>query len=250
MSSGRAQEVEKRLAACRPVVRRIGRERPIDLAAYCLVAESLRHGSRVDKRPQRRAGRVLAGEVEEDERLEGLRPIRIAPELVRQPIEDVVDGLAADPAVERGQGRGESAGPDVALVAVDKRVSDLMEQPESDDLAGVGRRCTAASLVKPGGQPARRRVLVDEELAVVTEVPPIEVVLASRRTPDAQLSHRDRMSRPGGNCLGFGAAGGRDRLHRPAQQLQPGRVEVVRPAADPLGALETFGEAIRDGFAR
>jgi hypothetical protein len=58
-------------------------------------------------------------------------------------------------------------------------MGDLVEQPQRDDLAGMRRRRATTAFVEPGGQPAGGGVLVDEQFAVVTEVPPIEVIPAS-----------------------------------------------------------------------
>jgi len=155
-------------------------KRPIDLAADGVVVPRGGHRPRVDERPEGGARRVLGGEIEQDERLEGIGPIRIAPELGREPIEDVVDRLVTDPLVQALEGRGEGARPDLALVAVDEGMGDLVEEAEGDDLPGVGRRRAAAALVQPAGEAASRGDLVDEQLALVTEVAMVEVVPSPR----------------------------------------------------------------------
>jgi hypothetical protein len=175
VAGGRAEHLEERFAAAAGDPGLCG-ERPVDLAADGLVASRGGDRSGIDERPEWRACRVLAGEIEQDERFEGLRPIRIATEFVGHSIEDVVDGEAADPLVERVEGRGKGAGPDVALVAIDEGMGDLMEQAEGDDLAGVGRRFAATPLVQPTGQPPGRSNVVDVQLALLTEVAMIEVI--------------------------------------------------------------------------
>jgi len=85
-----------------------------------------------------------------------------------------------DPLVQALEGRGEGARPDLALVAVDEGMGDLVEEAEGDDLPGVGRRCAAAALVQPAGEAASRGDLVDEQLALVTEVAMVEVVPSPR----------------------------------------------------------------------
>ena len=179
MAGGRPKHVEERFAG-RARHSGFRGKRPVDLAAYGVVVPRGGHRPRVDERPERGARRVLGGEIEQDEGLEGIGPFRIAPELGREPIEDVVDRLVTDPLVQPLEGRGESARPDVALVAIDEGVSDLVEEAEGDDLSGVGRRCAAAALVQPAGEPASRGDLVDEQLALVTEVAMVEVVPSPR----------------------------------------------------------------------
>jgi hypothetical protein len=175
----RAEHVQERLAgrAGHPWFRC---ERPIDLAADGVVVPSGGHGPRVDERPEGGARRVLGGEIEQDERLESIGPIRIAPELGGEPIEDVVDRLVTDPLIQALEGGREGPRPDVALVAIDEGMGDLVEKAEGDDLPGVGGRCAAAALVQPAGEAASRGDLVDEQLALVTEVAMVEVVPSPR----------------------------------------------------------------------
>ena len=115
-----------------------------------------------------------------DQRLEGLRPIRVTAELIREPIKDVVDRVTADPLVERGEGRLEGTGLDVTLIAVDEGMGHFVEQTERHDLAGVGGRWAAATFVQPGSETARRRDLVDLQLALVTEMALVQVVPSPR----------------------------------------------------------------------
>jgi len=179
MAGGRPKHVEERFAG-RARHSGFRGKRPVDLAAYGVVVPRGGDRSWVHERPERDARRIPGRKVEQDERLKGIRTIRIAPELGREPIEDVVDRLVTDPLVQALEGRGEGARPDVALVAIAEGVSDLVEEAEGDDLSGVGRRRAAAALVQPAGEPASRGDLVDEQLALVTEVAMVEVVPSPR----------------------------------------------------------------------
>jgi len=49
---------------------------------------------------------------------------------------------------------------------------------------------------------------------------------------------------------GLALAAGHHVLDRATEQLDPGRVELVRPAADPLGPVEALVEPVRDRLAR
>ena len=94
------------------------------------------------------AGRILGGDVEQEQRLE---QVRVAPAPARTPLragQDVVDRLPAD-----GRRRARAARPRRrpggrrARTVVDQGVADLVEQAEGHDLAGVGGRRSAA---RPG----------------------------------------------------------------------------------------------------
>jgi len=56
----------------------------------------------------------------------------------------------------------------------------FVEQAEGDDLAGVGGWWAAATFVQPGSETARRRDLVDLQLALVTKVALVQVVPSPR----------------------------------------------------------------------
>ena len=110
---------------------------------------------------------------------------RLRAELLREPRQDIVDRFRADHLVELEERVVEEGRLHVPLVAVDEGVADLVQQPESDDLAGVrGGRSAGCPLVQPGCEAAGGRRALDEELALRPEVR-VELVRLPGGPPDA-----------------------------------------------------------------
>ncbi len=175
VARGRAEQIDERLAAARRVA--VDPEDAVDAARQRRVRLGLGDRPRVDERMEWLARGVRGGDVEEQERLEEVRATRLRTELRGQPIEDVVDAPPPELRVELGQGVAEDVRRDLLLVVVDERVADLVEEPQGDDLAGVGARGSAGCpLVQPRGKPAGGGDLIDEELAVRAEMTAVEVV--------------------------------------------------------------------------
>ena len=107
--------------------------------------------------------------------------------------EDIVHASLAELLVEPGERLAEDVRPDLLLVVVDEGVADLVEQTEGDDLAGVGaRRSAGGTFVQTRGQAPCGSELVDEHLAIGTEVAFVEVVPLTRRSPDPQFPHPEQ----------------------------------------------------------
>ena len=141
-----------------------------------------------------------------------------------------------------------------------------MEQPERPDLAGLDRRrarvaqaCSSASASRR--MPARSATTRSPRApssGAVDAVPfarlapdvegPGRVAGASPKHGTLAASHRPPGGRQAGDGL-HGPAGG-DVLDRPAQELEAGRVEVVRPRPDPLRLRERPVEAGGERLAR
>ena len=153
--------------------------------------------------------------------------------------------------------------PAVRLVAGDHQVADLVDEPEGPDLAGGDRRRT-----RPGRaafmRAASRRM---PAMSVVTRSPrdPMSVPStpyrsrAERWTWNARIApkhgtgawaHTRTVARVEagasvrrGGGRGLGVAGRRGVFDGAAEELEPGRIELVGPRADAFGAGEPLGQA-------
>ena len=139
-----------------------------------------------------------------------------------------------------------------------------MEQPERHDLAGPDRgRARRPDRVHPRGELADRGEVGDDEVATGTQEGVIDRVALARRPANVELAHwpegwhapsacvRPRAPQARGlrpRALGRSFRG--DVLDGAAEQLQPGRVELVGPRADPFGPAEPTVEAGGQRFAR
>ena len=211
----------------------------------------------VDEVPEGVRGRIVVGQVDEDQVLESGGGLLVDPrEGGREGSQERRCAARAGFLPDRRE-RGADGGLRPAAGGLDDReMSDLVEQAEGEELAG--ERLTLARLalrVQRADDPAGRgrRQGTGRRHAVIDREP------LQRRAEEGNPLHwpsvacRRRDGSRGGDGSadrhGLPAARGDDVLDRAAEQLEPGRVELVRPAPDPLGPLEPAFQAVGDRLA-
>jgi hypothetical protein len=98
-----------------------------------------------------------------------------------------------------GQGGRHRSGLDIRLVARDEEVTDLVEEPESSDLARLdGWRAGSSGSIHPVGQPADSGHIADHEIPAHADERPADGVPVARLAANVEISgvdHRRSIAR-------------------------------------------------------
>ena len=176
----------------------------------------------VDQLAQRPERRVLVGDPDQQQLFEAhgwrLRLRADTGERAREAIEDEIQ-VVPEVAPDVAQRPGHAAAPE-RLESRGQEVSDFVEQPESDDVAGTDRRGPRLpDRVHARGEVADRGQVGDEEIAAGPEQRVVDLVALARGPANVELAH----ARQDGT--------------RPEQACDPGRRHTPTGRQTPSGSV-------------